>query len=312
MDRNNKTFYNPNNSNRTGGNPHGGYDGGRRQHGYGDRNNSQGREIKQNVFGGNLGLLFTRRYFNGLTAEHLEDKDLQKTYYTERNNSVIRHSKNFENPKERLEEIPGTPPIELTVAYPGLLAGTGIFHSTGHFGETKLGFSFDHTTGLPYLPGSSVKGLLRSVFPMCGEDVKKEREDYIKEKLKDKVADISLIDIYDLELNIFGSDNKDKKLRKKGCDIFFDAFPTESGKHGLLGLDYITPHNDEFSNPTPIQFMRIEPGVSFCFSFRLSDFKDGENVLVDKNAKRELFKAILLDIGIGAKTNVGYGQFKRD
>lgn len=312
MDRNNKTFYNPNYSNKTGGNSRGGYNGDRRQQVYGDRNNTQGCEIKQNGFGGNLGLLFTRRYFNGLTAEHLEDKDLQKTYYTERNNSVIRQSKNFESPIKRLEEIPGTTPIELTVAYPGLLTGTGVLHSTGHLGETKLGFAFDHTTGLPYLPGSSVKGLLRSVFPMCGEDVKKEREGYIKEKLKDKVADISLIDIYDLELNIFGSDNKDKKLRQKGCDIFFDALPTKPGKHGLLGLDYITPHNDEFSNPTPILFMRIEPGVSFCFSFRLSDYKDGENVLVDKNAKRELFKAILLDIGIGAKTNVGYGQFKRD
>ena len=89
----------------------------------------------------------------------------------------------------------------------------------------------------------------------------------------------------------------------------------KSDKYGLLGLDYITPHKDEFSNPNPIQFMRVEPGVTFRFEFLLFDYikKDEtgkDNILVSAEKKKELFKLILLDFGIGAKTNVGYGQLK--
>ena len=35
-----------------------------------------------------------------------------------------------------------------------------------------------------------------------------------------------------------------------------------------------------------------------------------DGLVFSKIIKRELFKQILLDLGIGAKTNVGYGQFK--
>jgi len=32
--------------------------------------------------------------------------------------------------------------------------------------------------------------------------------------------------------------------------------------------------------------------------------------IIDKDKKLELFKNIICDLGIGAKTNVGYGQFE--
>jgi len=47
----------------------------------------------------------------------------------------------------------------------GILIGTGIEHETGEQGEAKLGLQFDYATGQPYLPGSAVKGLMRSWFP---------------------------------------------------------------------------------------------------------------------------------------------------
>src|ERR1035437_1606321 len=52
----------------------------------------------------------------------------------------------------------------LYTTYPGLATGIGTMHETGEEGEYKLGLAFDHTTGLPFIPGQSVKGLLRSVF----------------------------------------------------------------------------------------------------------------------------------------------------
>jgi CRISPR-associated protein Cmr6 len=51
-------------------------------------------------------------------------------------------------------------------------------------------------------------------------------------------------------------------------------------------------------------FLKILPEVTIQFQF---DLKDG---LLTKGQKEDLFRRLLLDFGIGAKTNVGYGQFE--
>ena len=72
----------------------------------------------------------------------------------------------------------------------------------------------------------------------------------------------------------------------------------------ILGDDYITPHKDEFSSPIPIKFLKVMPNVVFKFSF---DLKDSKSLNITKKQKEELFKSIILDLGVGAKTNIGYG-----
>ena len=54
--------------------------------------------------------------------------------------------------------------FELYTAYPGVLIGTGNPHEISMENAIKCGFSFDYVTGLPYIPGSSIKGMLRSYF----------------------------------------------------------------------------------------------------------------------------------------------------
>ncbi|MDR2473050.1 MAG: type III-B CRISPR module RAMP protein Cmr6 [Tannerella sp.] len=71
----------------------------------------------------------------------------------------------------------------------------------------------------------------------------------------------------------------------------------------MLGTDYITPHPDPLKNPKPIKFLKILPEVEVTFRFQL------QNNLITAAKKESLFRQILLDFGIGAKTNVGYGQF---
>ena len=118
-------------------------------------------------------------------------------------------------------------------------------------------------------------------------------------------------------MNIFKSDENLEYLSIYSRDIFYDAYITKPGQAGrIFGNDYITPHKhstqpelDPFTNPTPIQFLKILPGVTFCFQFKLTDSMiDGETITVEN--KKLLLKQILLALGIGAKTNVGYGQFK--
>ncbi|MBK8110496.1 MAG: hypothetical protein IPK46_09285 [Saprospiraceae bacterium] len=72
--------------------------------------------------------------------------------------------------------------IPLQTTYPGLLIGSGYTHEFDFPEEDdkkeafKIGFFFDHITGLPCIPGHSVKGVLRSAFP------NHEKEKYVKEK----------------------------------------------------------------------------------------------------------------------------------
>lgn len=113
-------------------------------------------------------------------------------------------------------------------------------------------------------------------------------------------------------------------------DVFFDATLTDAndGKPYLF-RDFLTPHKnrdgdgipDEMKNPLPIQFLKVLPEIQFGFRFRLLDdftrldYKDGK---VTKNTqarilsgeqREQLFRRILLDWGVGAKTKSGYGQF---
>ncbi len=188
--------------------------------------------------------------------------------------------------------------FDLTTVYPGLLVGSGYIHEVGGKeieSELKLGFYFDHTTGLPVIPGSSVKGLLRSAF-------KKAEGDYVKELIESLGIDC-IKSVAELDKAIFEGETGASIYNR---DVFFDAYPVVSKNKNktFFANDYITHHENPLKNPNPIQFLKILPNVAFQFNFKLTN-----NGGLSADSKLELFKHILLDLGIGAKTNVGYGQF---
>jgi CRISPR-associated protein Cmr6 len=212
------------------------------------------------------------------------------------------------------EEIPFTNDysFSLRTAYPGLLIGVGNTHEAGskvsgeetEGAEIKLGFTIDFVTGLPIIPGSTVKGVLRSAFRNYSE--------YVKDIFSSK--GVTNADIAELEENIFGNPNQ-------GSCIFYDAIPVKTGKGGrLFGLDNITPHNKPYDptkegggeeykmnglkNPIPLTMLKVISGVSFLFRFNLSGFRYAG---INSETLKGVFIEILMDIGIGAKTNVGYG-----
>jgi len=92
-------------------------------------------------------------------------------------------------------------------------------------------------------------------------------------------------------------------------DVFFDAvIKSPDNKGRILCSDSITPHGDNpLKNPTPITFLKIAPGCVLQFRFKLVDTIIGTLELKAKD-KLALFKTILATVGVGAKTNVGYGQ----
>lgn len=185
--------------------------------------------------------------------------------------------------------------FDLYTMYPGLLIGTGNLHDIRADGAYKLGFSFDYVNGLPYLPGSSLKGLLRSVFP--SQHLKTNKEGYVcyltgmLEDIKEGTYLEEQID--QLERAIFDYQ-----------DVFLGAYPvTENADRSYLATEYVTPHK-ELKNPNPISFVKVKPNVCFRFHFLLRD-----NEVLTAEEQLKLFKNLILEFGVGAKTNVGFGKF---
>jgi len=224
----------------------------------------------------NIGWLFYKDYYKELNYIELVKGE-------EENNSKIiqRKIKNIINSTPILNEpnIVGSTRFQATTTYPGLIVGSGNIHEIPDVkGQAILGFHFDYTSGLPVIAGSSIKGVLRSAF---------KHPEYIKEY-------IDIESVKELEEEIF--DNG---------DIFFDAeIITADSYDKILGDDYITPHNNPLTDPIPLRFIKVLPNVTFLFQFELTDRK------VTKSEKEILFRNILTDLGLGAKTNVGYGKLQ--
>lgn len=202
--------------------------------------------------------------------------------------------------------------LHVGTEYPGLLVGTGNLHGIGDKhekdkdtrtkkdfkdskqqknNEVKMGFSFDYVTGQPYIPGSSVKGVMRSHFknhPEAVADILNNNGNF----------GISKDDVANLEKMIF--DNS---------DVFLDAVVYDGNKNKkLIGFDYITPHKEVTQNPKPIKIIKVLPDVCFEFRFVLSDREiNGKKLSAGK--LKWIFSELLCIFGAGAKTNVGYGAF---
>lgn len=97
-----------------------------------------------------------------------------------------------------------------------------------------------------------------------------------------------------------------KKVFDENGVVFLDAVIAAPDKNGkIIGNDYITPHKDELKNPTPLQFIKILPDV--YVEFRVI-FSENEYIQNFKTDLLTAFEQILEYFGIGAKTNVGYGN----
>ena len=227
----------------------------------------------------------------------------------------------------------GTQTLAFKVLYPGLLMGLGYEHSTDLVKDAPkiaLGMSLDYTTGLPCIPGSEVKGMLRSAFIGSKDLI----IGYLAE-VKEEFSKLSEKEIHDLEVDIFGHTHtydpnfKPSKETEEGQgkDVFFDAFPIKPDSKGhLIGLENITSHisyDPELKDPcmyqgltaiNPITLLKVMPNVVFLFRFKLCDSviktKEGE-ITVTPDEKLKLFENIIADFGMGAKTNVGFGLLEK-
>lgn len=180
--------------------------------------------------------------------------------------------------------------LRLTVARGGIF---GIFVTESRFvtglgrsHPVENGFAWHPTLGVPYLPGSSIKGLVRA-WAERDADPRPARE---------------RVDA------ILGSAGTAGKV------VFVDAVPAAPVQ---LEADVMTPHYSGWSpdeppgdwcGPVPVPFLVTAPETAFAFSLlpvRAAGTDAAKEVF-------EWLRAALAYAGAGAKTAVGYGRFRYD
>ncbi|MBP2202239.1 CRISPR-associated protein Cmr6 [Methanococcus voltae] len=320
---------------------------------------------------GNLGYLYYREYYEKLfksenfSKDKKDIKNILNQYYNITNDNN-KDDKNTNDKNNIIKELFGSrknvpsdlyadfskdsvSDINFKTIYPGLLVGSGYMHETGCVeGEFKLGFFFDYTTGLPIVPGSSLKGTLRSVFPRISMMDFKDKPISKNSELIPKQDKNKYKYLLELLYKILGNNSKEllkiKKLSNNekvefivklrdlifegkvsdketilmyDRDIFLDAeiYSEDNNKNNnLFEDDYITPHKEVFKDPIPLKFLKIGPNNKIKFNFLLTDSQiniaGNEPIEISAENKKDLFRKILIDRGIGAKTKVGYGNLE--
>lgn len=233
----------------------------------------------------NMNYIFNVEYFDYTTEKQVEKANAQ----------ICRYEYPPVKMFEELQNEEGYESFVLYTTYPGLLMGSGNLHDISCKGAYKLGFSFDYVNGLPYLPGSSLKGILRSVFPGQHKEDKEEYSSYLIGLMEELgIKHVQPEDLEILEEEIFDFQ-----------DVFLGAYPDSEQKvnRKYLASEYITPHKP-LKNPNPISFLKVKAGVGMRFHFLI---KDGQ--ILSAKEKVRLFKKLILEFGVGAKTNIGFGKF---
>ena len=189
------------------------------------------------------------------------------------------------------------------------------------------GIRLHHLYGLPYIPASSLKGIVRSY--LVQEHFGREQDSEAQAFHQDQ----GLCDIFGCPKDISFGDKKPKEKlpsfyknspdydfeEKMGDVFFFDAFPTRIPR---LKVDVMNPHYGpyyssgetpaDYHSPVPIFFLTVkETGFNFFFGLK-QDKTITQGKLKGQKMSDAVKKAVhsaLTRHGIGAKTAVGYGYF---
>lgn len=163
----------------------------------------------------------------------------------------------------------------------------------GNASPLEIGLTLHHTYGMPIIPGSALKGLCRRGARWLTKHNQLTQEQFEA---------------------LFGRDSTADSPGEAGYVVFYDALYNPDSVGGEpFHRDVITVHHPryysgegeaptDFDDPTPVPFLVIKPEARFLFAL---DTPEGWESFV-----KSLLIWCLRHIGVGAKTNAGYGYFK--
>ncbi len=209
----------------------------------------------------------------------------------------------------------------------------------GNEHPTENGFAFLNPYGLPYLPGSSVKGVLRQAACELASGQWGETHGWSDEKrfsLPSPASGrgaggegFSMLDV------LFGPKSNDGDTdHLRGALSFWDVIPQiapeDSKKPDQISLavEIMTPHQGHYyqngeaphesGQPNPISFLSVPPNSRFVFHVQCNLAFLGRLApeLNQGSRWKEMLEAAFQHayqwLGFGAKTAVGYGAMKEN
>ncbi|MDP2432337.1 MAG: type III-B CRISPR module RAMP protein Cmr6 [Pseudomonadota bacterium] len=174
------------------------------------------------------------------------------------------------------------------------------------------GFAFLNPYGLAYLPGSSIKGVLRRAAeellpsPAGGRGAGGEGACWTEEAIT----------------ALFGLESEDRqKEHTRGALTFWDALPKPA--KNSMGMEVMTPHYGDYykgestphdsGQPIPIVFLVVPEGAAFSFHLTCDTRRLPEPLSASwQDLMHVAFEHAFDWLGFGAKTAVGYGAMKWD
>lgn len=158
----------------------------------------------------------------------------------------------------------------------------------GNDSPIEVGFTFHHTYGMPIVPGSAMKGLCHRVARLV--------TGLSDDQCKDLFGDTTISSAF----------------------VFHDAWYDPDTVGGYpFHRDVVTTHHPDyyqtqgskwptdFDDPVPVPFLVVKPGACFYFLFEMPNASPQWAAFVES-----LLKWGGENLGIGAKTNAGYGRFE--
>ncbi len=175
-----------------------------------------------------------------------------------------------------------------------LTAAAPIAIGLGNASPLEVGITLHHTYGMPIIPGSALKGLCRRGALQLLSEGKMQQ----------------------CELNYLFGTGGDRDAAA-GAIVFYDAWYDPCSVKGKpFHRDVITVHHPQyyqsrgstpptdFDDPNPVPFLVIKPDAKFLFAL---DAVSPEWAQFTEN----LLRWCLIHLGVGAKTNAGYGYFRQ-
>lgn len=190
----------------------------------------------------------------------------------------------------------------------------------GGKGPLEFGITLHHLTGLPYIPGSALKGVCRSYallslaaefkIPVETEALKKLDEALVAGDYDNHIVEA----VY--YRKAFGTQED------AGECVFYDAVISNMEPEApLFVLDVMTPHFVDYytsnagkaphdgGDPRPVNYVTVSEKVTFAFAVgQRAIVRDFDPEMI-KMVRRWL-RAALQELGVGAKTAAGYGVFE--
>lgn len=179
----------------------------------------------------------------------------------------------------------------------------------GNESPLEVGLRAHHTYGMPIIPGSAIKGMCRRGAEQWLSAQTEEDWHRFERNEMDQDDLFYCSELRRTQLNVLLGE-----ADRKSCCIFWDAWYDPDSVDGKpFHRDVITVHHPkyyqkgaswptDFDDPTPVPFLVVKPRTQFLFAIQAPDQQWGQFV-------ESLLKSCLQNLGIGGKTNAGYGYF---